>query len=255
MGQRAPQVATQVVLPTIERALAGAGISRSSTFHVVTHSLGGLLLRYLLEHPDVDADEPLADGSWRGDGRSDGDPTLRDRVLSLVLLSTPNQGARTGIAQMACNTYPRGNWRPLSCDILPEAPFQQLLGARMPGDLQVRYLAIGVEAAAPLFPALPYDGDGDGRGAGHDNAVMAEAVRLAGAPFAVWRGWEQSDHFHATCSTTINEWILGFVTDGTLPPSDSARHRGANACQGLPKGPWRAAWDVRQAELTSPTEP
>jgi len=243
-GQRAPQVATRVLLPRIRDALEVAGVDPASGFHVVTHSLGGLLLRFLLEHPELDADEALPDGAWRGDGVPDGDRTLQQRVRSLVMLSTPNQGARTGIARMACESYHRMAWRMLGCDMLPDSAFQRLLGTRKPPGLATRYLAIGVETPAPLFHARAYDGDGDGRGAGHDNAVMAEAARLEGAPFVVWRGWTQADHFQATCSSTVNSWVRLFLEDGSIPRQAPGRAAGGDACRGLAKLPWRKAWDA-----------
>ncbi|HCP46424.1 MAG TPA: hypothetical protein DIU15_10295 [Deltaproteobacteria bacterium] len=245
-GQRAPQVATQVLLPRIREALSAAGIPPESGFHVITHSLGGLLLRFLLEHPGEDADEPLSNGSWRGDGVPDGDPNLRQQVRSLIMLSTPNQGARTGVARMACSAYHRKEWRPLGCDMLLTSPFQTLLGTRKPSEVDTPYLAIGVEAPAPLFFAPPYDGDGDGQRAGHDNAVMAEAAQLDGAPFVVWRGWRQADHFHSTCSETVNGWFLSFLDRGAVPEPSTARSGRGDACRGLAKGAWRKAWELRQ---------
>lgn len=234
-GRRAPQVAIEVLRPAIDAALVEHGFPADSRFHAVTHSMGGLLLRFLIEHPFADVDTVWRMGGWTGDGRPDGDPAFADRVASLVMISTPNRGARTGVAFAACGLFWDPDWRPLGCDLTPGSPFVRHLGARKPAGLGTPYLSIGVSTLAQMFFVPPFDGDGDGRARGHDNAVMAEAVHVAGGAFALWRGWRQSDHFHVTCSAEVIDWIAAFAAAGTLPPPAAPRSPSVNACAGIPK--------------------
>ncbi len=236
-GQRAPQTAIQVLRPAIDAALAERGYPPDQRFHAVGHSMGGLLLRFLIEHPWADVDQAWGFGGWSGDGVPDGDPAFAGRVASLTMISTPNQGARTGVARAACGVYRDPDWRPLGCDLLAGSPFVRHLGDRKP-DNGIPYLGVGVVTPAPFFFVAPYDGDGDGVPRGHDHAVMAEAVRMEGAPFALWRAWSQSDHFHVTCSAEVLGWIERFAARGDVPPTAAKRGRSTNACEGIPKAGW-----------------
>ena len=220
------QVAHGVIEPAIEALLEEAGYGPDSSFHLLGHSLGGLLARVLLEQPRPGA-------------------TLAPRVLSLVMLSTPNQGARTGIARAACHTYLHPIWRPLACDMVHGSAFLDALGDSRPEAVQAPYLSIGVEANGLYFPACPYDGDGDGRRSSHDNAVMAEAAWLGDTPFVLWRGRTQSNHFRAPCSSVVNGWIADFMSDGTVPVAEARRVPSGNSCHGISKKDWLGA---REAE-------
>jgi pimeloyl-ACP methyl ester carboxylesterase len=237
-GQRAPQAAVHVLLPAIESALAERGYEAGARFHAVGHSMGGLLLRFLIEHPWADVDDAWSLGGWSGDGVPDGDPEIAERVASLVMISTPNQGARTGVAYAACGVYHDKDWRPLGCDLGPKSPFVKHLGPRKPEGIAAPYLAVGVVTPAPFFFVENFDGDGDGIARGHDHAVMGEAVRLEGAPFALWRAWRQSDHFHVTCSTEVLGWVAAFAESGTEPPALAPRGPSTDACAGIPKEGW-----------------
>lgn len=244
-GQRAPQVAVHVVLPAIRDALVAHGHAPDAGFHAVGHSMGGLLLRFLIEHPWADVDDAWRIGGWSGDGVPDGDPTFAARVKSLTMISTPNQGARTGVAKAACALFPDPDWRPLGCDLTPDSPFVRHLGSTRPEGLATPYFSVGVSTAAPLFLLPPYDGSGDGDGRAHDNAVMAEATYLFGADWALYRGWTQSDHFHVTCSKTVIGWAIGFARSRSVPASAGPRERAVNLCAGVSKAQWRAANPVK----------
>ena len=99
-----------------------------------------------------------------------------------------------------------------------------------------------------------FEADGDGKGSGHDNAVMAEAVHMDGAPFAIWRGWDQHDHFHVTCSQEVLGWLVAFFRDGTEPPAPQRRRRwGGRACRGLAKSRWHA--EFRESGLPPISSP
>ncbi len=241
-GQRAPQVAVHGLRPAIDVALSERGYAPDARFHAVGHSMGGLLLRFLIEHPWADVDRAWPHGGWTGDGVPDGDPAFAGRVASLVMISTPNQGARTGVALAACGVYRDPDWRPLGCDLAPKSPFVRHLGHRKTPGVDLPYLAIGVVTPAPFFFVAPYDGDGDGIARQHDHAVMAEAVAMDGEPFALWRAWQQADHFHVTCSAEVLGWVADFAREGKVPPAIGPRRRSENACRSISK---RAFWESR----------
>ena len=214
-GKGAAETASSVILPRVEQALREAHYPPDSPFHLVTHSLGGLLARFLLEQPAADT------AGWR------------DRVRSLVMLSTPHHGARTGLAALACRHYSKRAWRELGCDMRPRSVFLQSLGTSKPAGLTVAYLSVGVESPAPFLLVPLFDGDGDGCPRGHDNTVMAESAYLDGAGYALWRGWDRSDHFTASCSRVVNRWIVEFLREHKVPVASARRVRGGDACRGL----------------------
>lgn len=220
-GMRSPQAALQVVLPAIQRELEARGLE-DRPVHLVGHSLGGVIARILAERPDADVDDPQRDGTWRGDGQPDGDGAFATRVRTVITLSTPHRGARTGLARAACDLHPDAAWRPLACDLTPGSPVLTWLGDGAGRD-DVRYLAVGSSVAAPWLLAPPYDGDGDGSPGGHDNVVQAEAAHLGGARNATLRARSGGSHFDLTCTDRINEWIVLFLED--RPLTDTHPHR------------------------------
>ncbi len=218
-GQDAFATATDVVLPAIEAGLAEAGHPPGAGFAVIAHSMGGLMVRYLLEHAR---------------------PDLEQRLRALVMISAPNHGPRTGVANHACAGYPDRAWRRLGCDLRPRSPLITTLGRLPPSGLADRYLSIGVESFEPMIPIPAYDGDGDGVALGHDKAVMAESGWLDGVPFVVWRAWgRRGDHFGTTCAEGVNRWAVDFIVDGTVPEPPPRRVRAVDLCRGLSKKRWR----------------
>lgn len=234
-GMRVPQAATQVVLPAIRHELARRGYRPDAPWSAVGHSTGGLVLRWIAEHPHADADAVLPGGFWGGDGEADGDPALAARLRTLVMLSTPSRGARTGVARIACDTWHDAAWRELACDLIPGVPLLEHLGARKPDGVSARYLAIGVETAPNLLPAPLFDGNGDGLASTHDNSVMAESGWLAGAPFVIWRGRKQRSHFTVSCSSTLNAWIVEFLDGGPAPVQPLGRQPSEDICGPIPE--------------------
>ncbi len=230
VGMRLPQAATQVVLPAIRAELASRGYPADVGWHGVGHSAGGLVLRWIAEHPHADADVVLPGGFWGGDGEGDGDPGLAGRLRSLVMLSTPSQGARTGVAQIACDGWPEAHWKALACDLVAGAPALEFLGSSKPERVPARYLVIGVETLPNLLPAPLFDGNNDGSAHSHDNSVMAESGWLAGAPFLIWRGVAHRSHFSVSCSSTVNGWILGFLARGEVPLQPVGRQPSEDVC-------------------------
>jgi hypothetical protein len=203
-----------VIVPLVDATLREAGYPAGQAFAVVSHSLGGLIARFLLEAEDS------ADAGWRG------------RVRSLVMLSTPHHGVRTGLAAFACRHYRDRRWRQVGCDMRPRAPFLRSLGARKPSHVDVPYLSIGVESPHSFLLVPRFDGDGDGRARGNDNTVMAESAALAAAPFALWRGKSLSDHFTASCSSVVNGWIADFLQRRELPRASGQRVDTGDDCAG-----------------------
>ncbi len=234
-GMRLPQVASQIVLPAVREELAARGYPPDAAWHGVGHSTGGLLLRWIAEHPYADADTVLPGGFWGGDGEGDGDPVLAASLRSLVMISTPSQGARTGVARIACDAWSDLDWRDLACDLVPAAPVLRCLGTRKPAEVGARYLSIGVETVPNLLPAPLFDGNGDGNAHSHDNSVMAESGWLAGAPFVIWRGLQHRSHFSVSCSSTVNGWIAGFLEDGAVPLQPVGLQPSEDLCAGIEK--------------------
>jgi|GEM_PF-1840108 len=220
-GQLTPQAAVAVG-HRIAAELAKRGHER---FHLVGHSLGGVVARLLAERPGLDAEEARGDGSWRGDGVPDLD--LAARVESLTLFATPNRGARTGAAGIACAGASNPRWRPLACDLIADAFVLRYLG----NTASVPTLALAGVTPFPALPAPGWDGDGDGRARFHDGIVQAESALLAGAEHTLVRS--PRGHRTLTCSGPLNEALLAFLGRPTSLPAD--------ACEGLSKAQWRAA--------------
>lgn len=217
----ARETATSVLLPAIEAALEARGHAPGGPFDVVAHSMSGLLMRYLIEQAR---------------------PDLGDRIGSLVMISTPHRGARTGVANWACAVWSDPGWRALGCELRPTSDLVQSLGFVVPAGSATRYLSVGVESYEPLNPIPPYDADGDGVALGHDKAVMTESAMLDGAPFVVWRAWGRpGDHFGVTCTGEVNAWAREFIATGAVPTPSEVRVRATNLCRGRSKREWNDA--------------
>ena len=211
-GEGARSVGDRVIAPEVNRVLVEAGFTAEDRFHIVAHSLGGLIARQLLEQPGASSLD------WPS------------RVRSLTMLSTPHQGARTGLAAFACRHFRDLRWRETACDMHPRSEFLQQLTHGSRGVPPVPYLSIGVESPRSFLLVPLFDGDGDGRPRGNDNTVMAESSALSGAPFVLWRGWSESDHFTASCSSVVNGWILQFLRSQAIPEPGPRRMRSENIC-------------------------
>ncbi|HKY77156.1 MAG TPA: alpha/beta fold hydrolase [Acidimicrobiia bacterium] len=127
-GQHIPDVATGVVAPTIEAALARAGYPAGSAFDVVGYSMGGLVARYLVEK-----------AGWAS------------RVGTVVMLGTPNHGTIAAWVPGTIGGF--GRWNATGGDMRPGSPFLRSLGAAEPAG--ERYVAIG---GAPPWLPFRYDG-------------------------------------------------------------------------------------------------
>jgi pimeloyl-ACP methyl ester carboxylesterase len=116
-GTHIPALAVDYVLPQIRQALTRAGLDpNTQRVDVVAHSMGGLLMRYLIEHP--------VDG-WDS------------RVDDLVMVATPNHGSDV----IGWETRLGSPFKGLGDDMTPGSDFLNALGyAEPPGQT---YTAIG----------------------------------------------------------------------------------------------------------------
>ncbi len=150
-GQHIPDMATGVVQPAVEAALARAGYPPGAAVDVVGFSMGGLVARWLVEK-----------AGWAG------------RVNTLVMLGAPNHGTIAAWVPGTIGGF--GRWNATGGDMRPGSPFLRSLGtAEPPGE---RYVAIGGAPAWLPFPRHDYDGDGVAHG--YDGLVPSESPFLAG---------------------------------------------------------------------------
>lgn len=145
-GARIPDVAVDIVQPAIRDALARAGLDPDTqVVDVVAHSMGGLAVRYLVEHPV---------GDWAR------------QVDDLVMVATPNHGSDVIGWETA-----GGHFAGLGRDMRPGAAFLRALGDREPaGEV---YTTIGGDPW--MFRWLRYGSHG------FDDQVPAESPFLEGA--------------------------------------------------------------------------
>jgi hypothetical protein len=150
-GQHIPDLATGVVGPAVEGALARAGYPPSAAVDVVGYSMGGLVARYLIEK-----------AGWAG------------RVDTLVMLGTPNHGTIAAWVPGTIGGF--GRWNASGGDMRPGSSFLQSLGQAEPGG--ERY--VGVGGAPGWLPVPRHDFDGDGVAHGYDGLVPSESPFLRG---------------------------------------------------------------------------
>lgn len=109
-GTDIPDLAVTFVLPSIRSALRRAGFDpETQKVDVVAHSMGGLLMRYLVEHP--------VDG-WD------------HRVDDLVMVATPNHGS--SIVYWDTHLGTSSPLRGVGADMRPGSAFLDTLGYREP---------------------------------------------------------------------------------------------------------------------------
>ena len=166
-----PFLAANLLQPAIKRALAVAGFDpEHQVVDVVAHSYGGLLARFLVEHPGADVDRFSPERGWYGDGTPDVDGDWAARVDDLVLVGTPNHGSELGFRLVTAGPG-MGEWDGVGGDIRPDSPFLRRMGkSEPPGEV---YTTIGGDPVG-----LRWLRDGHH---GFDGAVPAESPFLAGA--------------------------------------------------------------------------
>jgi triacylglycerol lipase len=126
--QHIPEVATEVVQPAIDAALARAGYPPGTAVDVVGYSMGGLVARYLIEK-----------AGWA------------PRIGTLVMLGAPNHGTMAAWVPATVGGF--GRWNASGGDMRPGSPFLGSMGEVEPSG--ERYVAIG---GAPTWLPFRYDG-------------------------------------------------------------------------------------------------
>jgi pimeloyl-ACP methyl ester carboxylesterase len=107
-----PELAVNYVLPAIRQALTRAGLDPDTQkVDVVAHSMGGLLMRYLIEHP--------VDG-WN------------HRVDDLVMVGTPNHGSSVVYWETHLLGFGDSPFQGLADDMRPGSSFLTSLGYSEP---------------------------------------------------------------------------------------------------------------------------
>lgn len=149
LGARIPEVAVDTVQPAIRKALSRAGLDPDTqVVDVVAHSLGGLAVRYLVEHPI---------GTWAR------------QVDDLVMVATPNHGS--DVIAWETSVGGDGHFAGLGRDMKPGSAFLRGLGDAEPaGEV---YTTIGGDPW--MFRWLRYGSHG------FDDQVPAESPFLEGA--------------------------------------------------------------------------
>jgi len=143
------ELAVRLVAPAIDAALARAGLAPDQEVDVVAHSTGGLLVRYLIEHP-----VPTSGASWA------------ERIDDLVMVAVPNHGSDVIYWETR-----RGPIRALGADMRPGSDLLTELGTtEPPGEV---YTAIGGDPW--LFRWYRHGAHG------FDDQVPTESVFMDGA--------------------------------------------------------------------------
>jgi hypothetical protein len=162
-SQHIPEVAATMLQPAIKAALKAGGYDpERQHVDVVAHSVGGLLVRFLVERPGG-----AVDPGWAAS------------IDDLVMVATPNHGSSFGSRIATSDHDPE--WKGVAADFRPGSAFLTDLGTTEPaGEV---YTAIGGEA----WPLNWWrsDEDGDGRMHGFDSVVPAESPAMTGAPLAI----------------------------------------------------------------------
>ena len=186
--QHIDDVAATMLQPAIGAALGRAGYDPDRQHvDVVAHSVGGLLVRVLIEQPGgaVAAD-------W---GR---------RIDDLVMVATPNHGSTFG-AWLAGMEH-SSEWDSVADDFRPGSDLLRRLGTAEPvGEV---YTAIGGEAWPLNW--LRSDEDTDGHSHGHDGVVPAESPFLTGASLVV----EPRSHGRLLSYARVTKRVVATLTAG-----------------------------------------
>jgi hypothetical protein len=161
----------------IKVALAQQGYdSDHQRIDVVAHSMGGLIARFLIEHPGADVDH-FGTRGWYGDGKPDCDGNWASRIDDLVMLGTPNHGTWEGWIPATLPAF--GRWNATGADMRPGSAFLTAMGDAVPA--HETYSCIGGNPAYGGFLQRDYDGDGVAHG--FDGIVPAESPYVRGCNF------------------------------------------------------------------------
>ncbi len=211
-----PWIAARVS-DAIRHALVMNGYSPDQTVDVVAHSMGGLVARFMAEHPDADVDywnsswQPGDEGTpWHGDG--DGDVSLDGRQIDdLFMVGTPNHGVPPNLKDRFLDLLsylPIPWWACQTQDMVYGSTFLQAMGYQGCGI--VDYYAIGTDIGFTI--GEPRDFDGDGVNHTTDGLVPTESPYLEGAPLYVVTGkaWPQGEADHIS-QIAVNEQVHRYI--------------------------------------------
>lgn len=213
-----PWVAARVS-DTIRHALVMNGYSPDQTFDVVAHSMGGLIARFMAEHPSADVDywnsswQPGDEGTpWYGDG--DVDVFIDGRQIDdLVMVGTPNHGVPPNIDEElldVLNYLPIPWWACQTQDMVYHSKFLEAMGYT--GCDIVDYYAVGTDIGFPI--GEPQDFDGDGVNHTTDGLVPTESAYLEGHPLFIQTGkaWPMGDDDHIS-QIAINDNVHQYIIE------------------------------------------
>jgi pimeloyl-ACP methyl ester carboxylesterase len=176
-SQHIPYIACKIVQQKIKAALQQNGFDpNAQKIDIVAHSMGGLVARFLVEHPGADVDS-FNSGGWYGDGVADCDSNWASRVDDLVMLGTPNHGTWEGWVPGTIGLF--GAWNASGGDMRPGSTFLTKMGYAEPAG--ETYSCIGGNPTYGGF--LQYDYNGDGVKHGFDGVVPAESPYVTGCTF------------------------------------------------------------------------
>ncbi|MFO8133180.1 MAG: hypothetical protein R6U10_04515 [Thermoplasmatota archaeon] len=187
-----PWIAARVS-DAIRHALVMNGYSPDQTFDIVSHSMGGLVSRFMAEHPYADVDywnsswQPGDEGTpWYGDG--DSDVAIGGRQIDdLVMVGTPNHGVPPNVDDRLLDILsylPIPWWACQTQDMVYHSTFLEAMGYR--GCDIVDYHAVGTDIGFTI--GEPQDFDGDGVNHTTDGLVPTESPCLEGCPLYIVSG-------------------------------------------------------------------
>ncbi|MFO8133281.1 MAG: hypothetical protein R6U10_05045 [Thermoplasmatota archaeon] len=222
----------------IKQALVDNGYSPNQTIDIVTHSMGGLVARFLAEHPGADVDywnnswQPGDPGKpWHGDG--DADISIGPRQIDdLFMVGTMNHGIPPNLDERflkRLDFIPLPWWTCQMQDMVYRSKFLEAMGYR--GSDLVDYYAIGSDIGFRI--GEPRDFDGDGVAHTTDGLVPTESPYLEGCPLYIVTGKARpngdADHnSQIAINDDIHQYIITHLAcfcplpkpDGTASPSD-----------------------------------
>lgn len=201
----------------IRHALVMNGYSSHQTFDVVAHSMGGLVARFMAEHPGADVDhwnsswQPGDEGTpWYGDG--DADVVIGGRQIDdLVMVGTPNHGVPPNIDEKLLDVLgylPIPWWACQTQDMVYNSTFLEAMSYGGCGI--VDYRGVGTDIGFTI--GEPRDFDGNGVNHTTDGLVPTESPYLEGCPLHIVRGkaWPAGDADHLS-QIAINDQVHRYI--------------------------------------------
>jgi len=213
-----PWIAARVS-DAIRHALVMNGYSPDQTVDVVAHSMGGLVARFMAEHPNADVDfwnnswQPGMPGTpWHGDG--DSDIAIGGRQIDdLVMVGTPNHGVPPNIDDRLLDVLsylPIPWWASQTQDMVYHSKFLEAMGYRGCG--VVDYHPVGTDIGFTI--GAPKDFDGDGVNHTTDGLVPTESPYLEGCPLYIVNGtaWPSGTADHIS-QIAVNDQVHRYIIE------------------------------------------